>query len=96
MESNQAPAPFKQLFSSHGMFKSQADLKDNEMAAWLDNTVRKNELLPALPSELWQHIMIFVPQDPRSYSHKFELRKWLYKNEDGSIPPHPGKLLPQA
>jgi hypothetical protein len=87
MESNKAP--FKQMFSSYGMFKSQANQKDNEMASWLDNTIRKNELLPPLPSEIWQHIITFVPCDPRTSSHKFELRKWLYKNEDGSIPVYP-------
>jgi hypothetical protein len=88
MESNQAP--FTEMFYYAGKEKNI------KIALWLYNTVSKNELLSPLPIEIWQHIITFVPRDPYMFTHKFALRKWLYKNEDGSIPVHPGKLLQQA
>ena len=60
--------------------------KNNDMVSWLGCTFSKNELLPQLPPEIWHHIMTFIPRDPRMNSHKFALRKWLYNNDDGSIP----------
>lgn len=88
MESNQPP--FTQLFYY------ATKKKNNEIAFWLYNNVSTNELLPPLPIEIWQHIITFVQRDPYMSTHKFFLRKWLYNNEDGSIPVHPGKLLHQS
>jgi len=88
MESNQPP--FTQMFITH------IKKKNNDMTYWLYNTISKNELLSPLPIEIWEHIMTFVSVEPRTYSHKFALQKWLYNNEDCSIPVHPGKLLKQV
>ena len=88
MESNQPPFTI--------MFYYAGKKKNNEIAFWLYNNVSQNELLPLLPIEIWQHIITFVQRDPYMDTHKFSLRKWLYNNEDGSIPVHPGKLLQQS
>lgn len=92
MESSQAEsnqAPFTE------MFYYASEKKNDKIAGWLYTTLRKNVLLPPLPIEICRHIVDHLEREAYMSTHKYSLRKWLYNNDDGSIPVHPGKLLQQ-